>query len=229
MKKIIYSLILFVGIFFIGNNVSAIENGSIRCPYERGDDRATLIFNIENGESTLVNVIKKINGASTEGYNYMLGSGINVLSKDDCPESIQVGANKISLGGEYTLMKMDVTDSETPSWLESPDKVSCANIGPFSSAIPKTTSLIITIISIIAPVLLVIMGTVDFFKATMSGKEDMIKKNQKAFIDRLIAAILVFVVIVLAKLLVSFITTAMGTNAGIIECVDCFISNKCVR
>ena len=73
--------------------------------------------------------------------------------------------------------------------------------------------------------ILVIFGMIDLAKAVMGQKEDEIKKGQQTFIKRCIAAAIVFFVIVVVKMVVSFL--ADGTGAGTIyDCVNCFIEGS---
>lgn len=51
---------------------------------------------------------------------------------------------------------------------------------------------IMRVICIIVPIVLIVLGTIDLFKAVTAGKED--EKKQKALITRLIAGLLVFLV-----------------------------------
>ena len=52
-------------------------------------------------------------------------------------------------------------------------------------------------VRIIVPVLIILLGTVDFARAATAGKEDEMKKAQTTFVKRLIAGIFVFLVPVL--------------------------------
>ena len=104
-------------------------------------------------------------------------------------------------------------------------KVSCGNVTGIAAKIPELTSFCITIVQIAVPIILVIVGSLDFFKAITSQKEDEMKKSQNIFIKRLVLAAVIFFVIVIAKVLVSVI--ADSSSANIIECMDCFLSNNC--
>ena len=53
-------------------------------------------------------------------------------------------------------------------------------------------NLVLKYIRIIVPILLLLLGSLDFAKAMASGKEDEMKKIQKQFIMRIVAAIIVF-------------------------------------
>lgn len=98
----------------------------------------------------------------------------------------------------------------------------CGNIGlTFAGMLPKTISIIITIIQIVVPILLVFFGLLDMAKAVMAQKEDEIKKGQQTLIKRVIAAAIVFFVILLVKMLLPFLS---NNNSDIIKCFNCFVS-----
>ena len=67
-------------------------------------------------------------------------------------------------------------------------------------------SMIIRIIKIVVPILLIIWGMIDFAKSVIAKKEDDIKAYRKAFINRLISAILVFLVITIVQLAVNLVS-----------------------
>lgn len=64
---------------------------------------------------------------------------------------------------------------------------------------------IIRVIKIIVPILLIIWGMLDFAKSVVAKKEEDIKKYQKAFVSRLISAVLVFLVITIVQLVVNLL------------------------
>ncbi len=83
---------------------------------------------------------------------------------------------------------------------------------------------IIRIIQIAVPIILVVLGMIDFLKALMAQKEDEIKKGQQIFIKRAIAAIIVFFVIAIVKFVISAVA---GTDSSdIINCANCFIEGS---
>ena len=89
----------------------------------------------------------------------------------------------------------------------------------FDGLIPTITSTIVLIIQIGVPVLLIIFGMFDLGKAVIAQKEDEIKKGQSLFFKRLIAAILVFFVVTIVKLVVGF----AADRADAVDCIDCFV------
>ena len=102
--------------------------------------------------------------------------------------------------------------------------VSCGGIEGIPSILPKTVSIIYTLILIAIPVILIILGMIDMMKSMTAGKEDEIAKARGMFFKRLISAALVFFILVVVKLLMSVLTKDSET---IMKCVDCFINDNC--
>ena len=55
------------------------------------------------------------------------------------------------------------------------------------------------------PLVLIILGSIDFMKAVMAGKEDDIKKNQRKFVSRLGLAIGVFLLLSVFELIANIL------------------------
>ena len=106
------------------------------------------------------------------------------------------------------------------------DKVSCGNIGSFHRKIPELTNWFFIILEIVVPVILVILGVIDFAKSITGQKEDEIKKGQNIFIKRLITAVLIFFVVAIVKFVIGLVSVP-GESNGIFECIDCFMNNRC--
>ena len=101
----------------------------------------------------------------------------------------------------------------------------CGNVTGIPKKIPEITSYIMTIVQIAVPVILVVIGSIDFIKGITSQKEEEINKNQKIFIKRLIIAVLIFFIIVIVKFLISLV--ADSSSGNISSCIDCFLNNSC--
>lgn len=98
------------------------------------------------------------------------------------------------------------------------------------SIIPNFVSTIVTIIKIVIPIILIVLGLLDLGKATIAQKDDEIKKAQMTFIKRIIAAILVFFVVAIVQLIFGLLNKAAGDNGNgtsITSCIDCFINGNC--
>ena len=66
-------------------------------------------------------------------------------------------------------------------------------------------SMIIMLIQYGVPLLLIIFGMLDLGKAVIASKEDEIKKGQQTFIKRVVAAIIVFFIVAVVKLVVNLV------------------------
>ncbi len=84
----------------------------------------------------------------------------------------------------------------------------------------KIVSTVILIIQVVGPILLVVWGMLDLAKAVMAQKEDEIKKGQQTFVKRLLAAVVMFFVIAVVKLVINFV----ADDEGIMNCVECFLN-----
>lgn len=107
------------------------------------------------------------------------------------------------------------------------DTVSCGNnmASDIPKLLPQVISIIYNIIQVAIPVLLVVLGLMDFMKALSAQKEDNMKKSQQLFVKRLISAAIIFFAFAIVKLVISFV--ADGNNSDIMDCAECFIKNKC--
>lgn len=86
--------------------------------------------------------------------------------------------------------------------------------------IPNTVHTIIVVIKIAVPIILVVFGMIDLFKGITAQKEDEMKKGQHMFVKRLMAAAIVFFVVSIVQLLISFV----AGDEGIMTCANCFIN-----
>lgn len=89
----------------------------------------------------------------------------------------------------------------------------------FQGLLPNIVSTVILVIQIGIPIILIVFGMLDLGKAVMAQKDDEIKKGQQTFMKRVIAAVIVFFIIAIVKLVLSVI----GEDANM-GCINCFIS-----
>lgn len=74
-------------------------------------------------------------------------------------------------------------------------------LGEGSGSLREMIDTIMEYVRIIVPILIILLGTVDFAKAVIAGKEDNMKKAQKDFVIRIIAGVAVFFVPVLIDII----------------------------
>lgn len=82
------------------------------------------------------------------------------------------------------------------------------------SAIGNVVHMFFIIIQIVAPILLVLWGAMDFVKGVVGQDEDKIKAGQKKFIQRLIAAVIVFLIVTIVQLVINVVGSVEDKNSG---------------
>ena len=107
------------------------------------------------------------------------------------------------------------------------DTVSCGGIDGIPAMLPSLVSLAYNIIKIFVPIALILYGMIDLGKAVMQQKEDDIKKGQKTFITRAIAAVIVFLIFSIVQLVFGLLGSAGGETENPMDCVTCFLNNEC--
>lgn len=96
--------------------------------------------------------------------------------------------------------------------------VACGDVD-FPEQLAHIIAMVVNFIYIGVPILLIIWGMLDLGKAVISQKEDDIKKGQKTFISRLIAALIVFFVVVIVKFAVGLVVEG-GSQSTVVSCID---------
>lgn len=79
---------------------------------------------------------------------------------------------------------------------------------------------IMNIIRIGVPILLLVFGITDFFRATFANSEDDIKKRRDTFIKRIIAAIIVFIIPIFVNLVLKLGNTVWSDIINRETCLD---------
>ena len=81
---------------------------------------------------------------------------------------------------------------------------------PSVAGIVSTIKTIYNLLKYATPVILIILGSVDFLKAVVAAKEDEIEKNKKRFINRLLLAVMIFLLLSVFQL----ITNILGSSGA---------------
>ncbi len=103
--------------------------------------------------------------------------------------------------------------------LDALDTIDCGNGVGIPGQLAHIIAMVVNFIYIGVPILLIIWGMLDLGKAIISQKEDDIKKGQSTFVKRLIAALIVFFVVVIVKFLVGLVAEG-GSEGTVVTCID---------
>lgn len=107
--------------------------------------------------------------------------------------------------------------------------VECGNSTGIPAGIPKLTSNIINAVKIFVPILLIIMGMIDFVRAVIAQDEKQMTESRQRFVRRTIAAVVVFLVIVIVQISFRLLDNLDNTGGNVASCMNCFINYKCNR
>lgn len=87
-------------------------------------------------------------------------------------------------------------------------------------AFPKFVSGVIKVVQLLVPLIIIFVGMFEFFKAVINGDDKVYKETTSAFIKRIIAGVVIFLIIALVKLAFNIIGDE-GKNS--LSCVSCFL------
>lgn len=135
---------------------------------------------VTNSGTTAQNAVKAANSnCSYANYASNYKDGHQITKEEFFNEFITEGLIEYDkTKGEYTCSDMN----ELFGSKDDPD------------SIRYMVNEVLTYVRIIVPILIILLGTIDFAKAVIAGKEDNMKKAQSDFIKRLIAGVIVFLV-----------------------------------
>ena len=100
--------------------------------------------------------------------------------------------------------------------------------------IPSFTTLILNTVKIIVPIILIVFGIVEMFKAATANDEKVMKEAQGKLIKRIIYAVLIFFIVAIVQLVFSVLaSSSSSSNTGsnvnkndINACISCFTNYK---
>lgn len=99
--------------------------------------------------------------------------------------------------------------------------------------VPGVVRTVINTIKIVIPIVLIVFGIIEMFKAATANDEKVMKEAQGKLIKRIIYAVLIFFVVAIVQLVFKLLAssgTANGTSKvdgdDISACISCFVSDK---
>lgn len=96
--------------------------------------------------------------------------------------------------------------------------------------IPSFTTLLVNAIKIVIPIVLIVFGIIEMFKAATANDEKVMKEAQKKLIQRIIYAVLIFFIVAIVQLVFSVLakssenstTGGSVSETSISACISCF-------
>lgn len=172
--------------------------------------------------SSLQSAYKKIKGSVESAYfvaesyySQIIGKFNAALSKSDNPSQFD---NDKQILGE---IGNSISNSKS-EWAEYLDQINLGTElvdatceGILGPDLLDDISTILTYIRIAVPILVIVLGSIDFAKAVLSDEQQELKKSGSRFIKRCIIAILIFFVPTLIMYLISFVDKIADVSCDI--------------
>lgn len=158
----------------------------------------TLSYNENNFEITFTSPNSNVDPSHI--INKFIAAQLWESNSNSCPSHLNLDTPGGELsylylesdkGIRYTLISHSSSE-DPPSPEPEPEPTNCKDL--FGEEVTQVINDVMKIIRLVVPILLIILGITDFFRATFSDSEEGMKKDRDRFIKRIIAAIIVFIV-----------------------------------
>lgn len=103
--------------------------------------------------------------------------------------------------------------------------IECGNTS-FPAPIASITRTVVLLLQIIVPIVIIVVGSLDFLKAVIASDAEAIKKNQKKFLTRIAAGVFTLFIFIVIKAVVSFTADSTNGNTDYASCLSCLISDS---
>lgn len=178
-------------------------------------------------------------GNSNHCYKYAiityLSPGGSVWLQDEKPSSLKDNQKLLEFNSSKSRMKLDLTEDKTDSstsdsYIKSELQID-PNVTFCSSGVKKSFQVIgyiIYIAKIIIPLLLIILGSIDFAKAVISTSDKANSEAISALVRRIIIAVIIFLIPTILDFLLGLIDGAKdaASNSDFTSCMKCLTNPK---
>ena len=212
-KKILIVFLILVNVFLV-NSVYAITDAECQADVDKGNRCGEHLRDCAevNGKCVVSSHAKELNNLSALScYDYHTKE---ICDSDNAAEK------------EFSCVW--VTEGNTPGYcnVDKLQYVKCGGAFDIPEQAPRIMSFAINLLKIGTPIVLILTGIVTLVKALAASKEDEIKKAQSSLIRKAIAAVFVFLVIMIVQFVILKVADSSDTE-GITSCLSCFLNNDC--
>lgn len=159
----------------------------------------------------------------------------NVWLQDEKPSNLKDNQILLEFNSSKSRMKLDLTEDKTDSstsdsYIKSELQID-PNVTFCSSGVKKSFQVIgyiIYIAKIIIPLLLIILGSIDFAKAVISTSDKANSEAISALVRRIIIAVIIFLIPTILDFLIGLIDGAKNaaSNSDFTSCMKCLTNPK---
>lgn len=245
MKKKILLISLFLVMFMSFSLVGYADTYDCYYEYNQGKDKTILGYNL-GGDVTVI----QFKGTKV---NKTVSSNAGSYSTDKCYPYISVAREKKKqMPYEYTQYKLGesgndvkfssrVESSTAPLVVKDSSSGWSSNISSINSALVVTpvdicsedsdslrafqiVGYLIIVVKIVVPLILIVLGSIDFAKAAISGDESSTKKAAVNFGMRVLTGIVIFYIPTVLDFFLSLVSGVSDTMAQYQNCTSCVLS-----
>ncbi|MCM1370359.1 MAG: pilin [Clostridium sp.] len=133
----------------------------------------------------------------------------DIFSNSTCPQQIYCNTSNNCKNPGWSLTSCDKTNQSTENNANTETNFSGKLIDD------KTQEIIdwaLNLIRIVGIILMIVLGMLDFIKATAAGNEEQVSKAKSSFVKRLIACVILFILPFIVNLLIDIVNDANGSN-----------------
>lgn len=158
-----------------------------------------------------------------ESVNYIMYKNTINWSETNYCSSVIEGVPTNTNTGEPIIRPSDPTPSEPSSTNEIDYNNICGNESILNAV--QIIGWILNFIKILVPLALIILGMVDFGKATISSDEKALSKATSSLIRRFIVGVIIFFIptIVFALLNITNVSDESNTSGSFVRCTKCLL------
>ena len=153
--------------------------------------------------------VKRDEVISPETYTFEINSYVTMSKKSGYKEYIRIGQK-----GENLVTGETISDDvKIPLNFEKVKITSCEQLLGGEDGDTKLRDMLATLISIIrilVPIILLVLGSLDFAQAIFAGDEEKMRKAQKKFMKRLIIGIVIFLIPSVLKVILTIANSIWG-------------------
>lgn len=122
--------------------------------------------------------------------------------------------------------EMEEKETDYKDFYEGVDKkyLKCGSLEKIPTGLPKFTKNLYTLVKVIVPIILIVLGMIDFARAVVSNKEENMNQASKRFVRRIAAAVIIFMIFALTQFLVKI--SDAKEKSDMLTCMKCFMLDE---
>lgn len=120
---------------------------------------------------------------------------------------------------------ISVSDTSSSGETNRKKCITCGEVNTIPAALPTFSRNVITLIQVLVPIIIIIMGIVSFLKALISGEDKALAQARTHFIRMILVGIAILLIVTIIKLVFSLASKSDDVNSAM-KCISCFTTDE---